>query len=73
MENNIDSIPKKSNWRTTQQLELVHVDIYGPITLTSNSNKKYILLFIDDYSRKSWVYSFKCLKNKVETEAEMSI
>lgn len=49
----------------------------------SNSNKRYILLFIDDYSRKAWVYflveksealnSFKCFKIMVEKEVEMSI
>ena len=51
-----DPIPKKSTWRVTQKLELIHADICGPITPTSNSNKRYILIFIDDYSRKAWVY-----------------
>ena len=51
-----DLIPKKSTWRVTQKLELIHADICGPITPTSNSNKRYILIFIDDYSRKAWVY-----------------
>jgi hypothetical protein len=48
-----DPIPKKSTWRAAQKLELIHADIYGPITPTSNSNKRYILLFIDDHSRKA--------------------
>lgn len=78
-----DSIPWKSNWRATQKLELIHSDICGPINPMSNSNKRYILLFIDDYSRKAWVYflveksealnSFKCFKIMVEKEVEMSI
>jgi len=78
-----DLIPKQSNWRATHNLELIHADICGPITPTSNSNKRYILLFIDDYSRKAWVYflaeksetlhSFKCFKIMVEKEAEISI
>lgn len=38
-----DAIPKKSQWRDTQKLQLVHADICGPITPASNSNKKYIL------------------------------
>jgi transposase InsO family protein len=73
-----DPIPKKSTWRAAQKLELIHADICGPITPTSNSNKRYILLFIDDYSRKAWVYflvekseafnSFKCFKTMVEKE-----
>lgn len=51
-----DPIPKQSTWRAPQKLELIHADICGPITPASNSNKRYILLFIDDYSRKAWVY-----------------
>ena len=50
---NRDPIPNKSTWRATQKLELIHTDICGPITPTSNSNKRYLLLFIDDYSRKA--------------------
>ncbi|KAL6345128.1 hypothetical protein AAG906_013612 [Vitis piasezkii] len=37
-----DPIPKKSTWRATQKLELIPIDICGPITPTSNSNKRYI-------------------------------
>ncbi|CAL2236260.1 unnamed protein product [Prunus armeniaca] len=35
-----DPIPKKSTWRATQKLELIHANICGPITPTSNSNKR---------------------------------
>ena len=78
-----DPIPKKSTWRATQKLSLIHADICGSLTPTSNSNKMYILLFIDDYSRKAWVYflvekskalnSFKYFKTMVEKEASMFI
>ena len=47
------SIPKKSLWRASQKLELVHADICGPIKPASNSNKRYFLSFIDDFSRKT--------------------
>ena len=50
------SIPKKSLWRASQRLELVHADIRGPINPASNSNKRYFLSFIDDFSRKTWIY-----------------
>lgn len=51
-----DTIPKRSLWRASQRLELVHADICGPIKPASNSNKGYFLSFIDDFSRKTWIY-----------------
>jgi hypothetical protein len=48
-----NAIPKKSSWRASQILGLIHVDICGSITPMSCGNKKYTLCFIDDYSRKS--------------------
>lgn len=78
-----EAIPKKSLWRASQQLQLVHADICGPITPTSNSNKRYLISFIDDYSRKMWVYflaekseaftTFKNYKVLVEKEIGASI
>lgn len=72
------AIPKKSTWRAKEALELIHSDICGPINPTSNSGMRYILCFIDDYSRKGWVYllknksdaftEFKTFKKMVETE-----
>ena len=37
-------------------LELVHSDVCGPITPKSNGGNRYYLTFVDDFSRKSWVY-----------------
>ena len=51
-----DAIPKRSLWRASQRLQLVHTDIYGLIKLVSNSKKRYFISFIDDYSRKVWIY-----------------
>ncbi|KAJ0880933.1 putative RNA-directed DNA polymerase [Helianthus annuus] len=62
-------IPKKTRWHATERLQLVHTDICGHITPMSQSNKRYVLVFIDDYSRKTWVYmlstkgeAFKCFQ-----------
>ncbi|XP_037497309.1 uncharacterized protein LOC119371385 [Jatropha curcas] len=73
-----DPFPKKSTWRASQVLQLVHADICGPIKPVSNSNKRYLLTFIDDYNRKLWVYFltekseafavFKKFKANVENE-----
>lgn len=51
-----ESLSKKSAWRTTKRLELIHVDICGPIKPESNSKKRYFITFIDNFSRKIWVY-----------------
>ena len=64
-----DAIPKEATWRAAQPLELVHADICGPISPTSNSGKRYVLCFIDDFTRKAWAYlltekreAFMCFK-----------
>jgi len=78
-----DPISKKSTWRATQKLQLIHADIRGPISPMSNSKKRYSLCFIDDFSRKAWIYilsekseafnMFKCFKKLVENETGLSI
>lgn len=53
---NRERIPKRSEWKSTKGLQLVHNDICGPISPTSESGKMYIINFIDDYTRKYWTY-----------------
>jgi len=76
-------MPKHSIWRANQKLELIHADICGPISPESNSGKRYILCFIDDFSRKSWVFLlatkseaffyFKQFKAMVEKETLLHV
>jgi len=40
-------------------LELVHTDVCGPMNLSSVGGNKYFLTFIDDFSRKTWIYLLK--------------
>ncbi|KAI3501210.1 hypothetical protein L1887_29073 [Cichorium endivia] len=78
-----ETIPKKCNWHAIEKLQLVHTDLCGPITPASPSGKRYTLMFIDDYTRKSWVYFlshksesfefFKVFKKSVELETGMNI
>jgi hypothetical protein len=51
--------PKGISKRATHKLELVHSDICGPMSTASLSNNMYFILFIDDFSRMTWVYFLK--------------
>ena len=50
------SFPKRSKLRATEKLQLIHSDLCGPITPPSHSQKRYLISFIDDFSRKTWIY-----------------
>ncbi|XP_056691797.1 uncharacterized protein [Spinacia oleracea] len=41
--------------RTTKPLELIHMDLCGPMRIQSRSGKRYVLVIVDDYSRFTWV------------------
>jgi len=53
------SFPKESNSSAKKPLELIHVDVCGLIKPSSLGKNNYFLLFIDDFSRKIWVYFLK--------------
>ena len=45
--------------RTYAPLELIHSDIIGPFHHMSMSQSKYVLTFIDEFSRYYWAYFLK--------------
>ena len=45
-------------------LEIVHLNVCGPMSSTSLSGYVYYVSFIDDFSRKTWIYFLKG-KNEV--------
>lgn len=51
-----DPFPRRNAWRDKEVLQLIHSDICGPINPVSNGGKRYFITFIDDYSRKTWIY-----------------
>ncbi|GJT74517.1 retrovirus-related pol polyprotein from transposon TNT 1-94 [Tanacetum coccineum] len=57
--------PRKPKSEDTNQekLYLLHMDLCGPMRVSSVNGNKYILVIVDDYSRFTWV---KCLRSKDE-------
>lgn len=45
-----------SESRSKELLALVHYDLCGPMSVASPSGFLYYVTFIDDYSRKTWIY-----------------
>ena len=60
---NIKNLFSKSETKTKGTLELIHSNVCGPMPSISLSGYDYYVTFIDDYSRKTWIYF---LKNKSE-------
>ena len=48
-----------SRSRAHRKLELIHSYLCGPIFFPSANGNKYMMTFIDDYTRMSWVYLLK--------------
>jgi transposase InsO family protein len=50
---------------TDRPLELLHMDLFGPIAYKSIGGSKYCLVIVDDYSRFTWVFF---LQEKSQTQ-----
>eukprot|EP00253_Pinus_taeda_P011167 PITA_11167 len=48
-----------SHSRAHRKLELIHSDLRGPMHVPSANGNKYIMTFMDDYTRMCWVYLLK--------------
>jgi hypothetical protein len=48
-----------SDSRSAGILDLIHTDVCGPMSRKSLSGCEYYLTFIDDHSRKTWIYFLK--------------
>nr|GEW49795.1 hypothetical protein [Tanacetum cinerariifolium] len=62
------AIRKSFHTKTTPsskiRLQLLHMDLCGPMRVASINGKKYVLVIVDDYSRYTWTYF---LRSKDET------
>lgn len=53
---------KHSTFWAKEKLDLVHTNLCGPMR-PSHSTFQYFMLFVDDFSRKMWIY---CIRTKDE-------
>jgi hypothetical protein len=53
---------------TSRPLELLHMDLFGPIAYLSIEGSKYGLIIVDDFSRFTW---FFFLQDKSETQGTL--
>jgi hypothetical protein len=51
--------PHKNIMMTDRPLELLHLDLFGPIAYISIGGSKYCLVIVDNYSRFTWVFFFR--------------
>jgi transposase InsO family protein len=55
---------QESKFRAKEPLELVHSDVFGRVKQSSIKGMRYMVTFIDDFSRYVWVFF---MKEKSET------
>jgi hypothetical protein len=85
------SICEKQNWvrfpsgatRAEGILQLVHNDVFGPVSVPSLGKSVYYVSFIDEFLRETWIYilrkksevfdMFKEFKALVENQTEKRI
>jgi len=56
-----------NNVRSKKPLELLHMDVCGPLPTTSREGHKYFLTITDDYSRKVTIYPLKQKSDVLQT------
>ena len=62
--------PPKSIMATKQPLELIHLDLFGPVAYLSIRGNKYGLVIVDDYSRFTLVFF---LHDKCQVQEKVKI
>ena len=44
---------------STDIFDLIHSDVWGPSSISSIGGSRYFVVFVDDYSRYSWIFNMK--------------
>jgi hypothetical protein len=64
------SFPQVSRWRADEPLELIHIDLCGPITPETEGKSRYFMLMVDDCTRWMTVSVLKTKDQVVEAFAK---
>ncbi|KAK9151758.1 hypothetical protein Syun_010067 [Stephania yunnanensis] len=72
-----------SSSRCKHVLDLIHTDVWGPSPVTSHDGFNYYIVFVDDWSRFTWIFplknksdalqAFKVFKSRVENQFNAKI
>nr|GEX46869.1 Gag-Pol polyprotein [Tanacetum cinerariifolium]GEX49079.1 Gag-Pol polyprotein [Tanacetum cinerariifolium] len=63
------SHPPKPILKSRQRLHLIHMDLCGPMRISSINGKRYVLVIVNDYSRYTWVHFLKSKDKAPDAEA----
>jgi len=58
------SHPRLEHQGTSKVLELLHIDLMGPMQVANIGGKRYVLVVVDDFSRFTWV---NFIREKLDT------
>jgi hypothetical protein len=64
------SHPVKNIMTTSRPLELLHMDLFGPVAYLGMRGSKYGFNIVDGYSRFTWVFF---LQDKSETQGTLKL
>lgn len=51
--------PSQTNFIAKTKVELIHLDLCGPLCPSNPACNRYFMLLVDDYTRMMWVYMLK--------------
>jgi hypothetical protein len=56
LEKNVKDDFPSSDSRSKEILNMLHLDVCGPMSFLSMSGCRYYVTFIDDYFRRTWIF-----------------
>lgn len=62
-----------SSNKASKPLDLIHFDIWGPAPLLSKHGFKYYIIFLDDFSRYTWIFPLKAKSEALLTKLKNNL